>query len=131
MQPRFTALMRRDWAGRRFEVIGPLYSLDAIGKPIPAGSILTTTGEWGASTSLGSLRLTRSDKIYIRTLRSLKHRKGILDLEEWVKVGELLNEHLARPVKDGKRTKAGRAKENIAKALRAIESSRASLVRRK
>src|SRR3989344_906657 len=127
MQPRFTALMRRDWAGHKFEVIGPLYSLDATGKPIPAGSVLTTTGEWGAPTSLGSLRLTRSDKIYIRTVRPLKHKKGVLDLEEWVKAGELLNEHLARPIKDGKSAKTVRAKENIAKALRAIESSRASL----
>src|SRR3989344_1824682 len=131
MQPRFTASMRRDWAGRKFEVIGPLYSRDAIGKPIPAGTILTTTGEWGAPTALGSLRLQRSGKIYIRTLRSVKHRKGTMEIEEWVKSGELLNEHLARPVKAGKGAKSSRAKENIAKALRTIESSRPSPARRK
>lgn len=131
MQPRFTASMRRDWVGRKFEVVGPLYSREAIGKPIPAGTILTTTGEWGALTSLGSLRLTRSDKIYIRTVRPLKHKKGVLDLEEWVKAGDLLNEHLARPVKEGKSAKSSHAKENIAKALRTIKSFRASLVKRK
>ncbi|MDP3947729.1 MAG: hypothetical protein Q8Q41_03510 [bacterium] len=93
-----------------FRVVGPLYSQDAIEKPIPLGTFLTVTGEYGRN----------GNRYYVRLTRQIPAKRGPVTLEEWVLTRDLMNFMLARPC--GKRCVPPKKGDRAQAALRAIQN---------
>lgn len=101
------------WVRQHFEVVGTtLFSIYSAGKPLPWGSLLSTTGEWGR---------IRGER-YIRVRRRVKRRRSVVWLFEWIKRGDLMNPMLVRQLsaEDIERINSEAARAT----LRAIEALR-------
>lgn len=115
MQPKFTFPLPKKYLGlpRTFIVIGELYSLDAVAKPIPAGIILTRGSLMGSPVKRRLLQMRR----ILVTRKILTKRGSYATLIEWVLLNDLLNPSIAKP-------EAGEIirKARIEKAVRNIRS---------
>jgi hypothetical protein len=104
---------QRVWVGKHFEVIGTtLFSTYSVGKPLPWGSILATTGEWGQ---------IRGER-YIRVRRRVKRRRSVIWLTEWIKRSDLMNPMLVKwlsgeDIERINREASRRALENVRRAV--------------
>lgn len=110
MGPKRVYRYKRERRPRHFRVVGPLYSLDAIEKPIPPGTLLTATGEYGRN----------GNRFYVRLMRRIPAKRGPVALEEWVLKRDLMNPALAKPI--GKRCVLPKKGDRARAALRAIQN---------
>lgn len=110
MNPKRVFRYKRPWRTRHFRVVGPLYSLDAIEKPIPLGTLLTAAGEYGRN----------SNRYYVRLTRQILAKRGPVTLDEWVLTRDLANPALAKSC--GKRCVLRRKSDSAKAALRAIQN---------
>ena len=108
MNPKRVFSYKQPWRMRRFRVVGPLYSQDAIEKPVPLGTLLTATGEYGRN----------GNRYYVRLTRQIPAKRGPVILEEWVLTRDLANQALVKPV--GKRCVPPKKSDRAQAALRAI-----------
>src|SRR3989344_7135402 len=77
--------------GVQLRVIGPLFSLDCVWKPIPFGTILISTGKYGSNIG----RRYR----FIRFRRQIKTKRSrLIWIDEWIKRQDVFNPALVELV---------------------------------
>lgn len=113
MSPKRVYRYKRKRLSSHFRVVGPLQSLDAIAKPIPLGTILTTTGEYGRN----------GNRYYVCLTRQILAKREPVLLEEWVLKRDLVNPALAVSCPfAGKRCTLPKKSDRAQAALRAIQN---------
>ena len=95
--------------GVQLRVIGPLFSLDCVWKPIPFGTILVSTGKYGSNIG----RRYR----FIRFRRQIKTKRSrLIWIDEWIKRQDVFNPTLTVRVTPEEKKQIGAKKMRSAVA---------------